>query len=1042
MNSVIAWLVRNPVAANLMMVFIVVAGLLAAGGVRDELYPEVSSDRIGVEVFYPGAAAREVELAVVLRVEEAIQGIDGIRTIRSTASEEYASVAVELAFGADLGRVLDEVQNNLDAITTFPADVEEPIVRELAVRTAVTYVAVVGHVDVGVLKTLAERIRDELAALPEISQVDIVNAPPYEISIEVSENTLRRHGLTFDEVANAVRGSSLDVPGGSVRGDGGEILLRTFVQAYRGAEYENLLLWARPDGSRLQLGDVATVVDGFAETDQHARFDSAPAIMLAVFRTGDQSAIDIVGAVARHVERLAPRMPEGVSMTLWQNQAARMNDRLGLMLRNGAAAFVLVFGVLLLFLELRLAFWVSVGIPISLLGTIALMPTVDVSFNQISLFAFILVLGIVVDDAIIVGENVFRHQEFRGDGRRGAIDGAQEIAAPVVFAVLTTVASFLPLLFVPGSVGKLFQAIPLVAVPCLVFSLIESLGILPAHLAGHARRGAPGGRPGRPRIAARGLALLSRRVYQPLLDAAVRWRYLTAAIGIAALMLTAGTVIGGRIAFRFLPAVEADTMTASVTMPQGTPSGLTSRAVEEIERAAYRLGARLERDTGIDYVRHVSTAVGDQPTRALAGGPLGPVSTATTPNIGEVTVELAPAETRTLTSVQLGNLWREETGPIPEAVELTFDLSLVDPGADIDVQLAGRDPDLLRSAAAAVRRRLVEYAGVYGITDSFRAGQEEMRLAIKPAAETFGLTQEALGRQVRQAFHGEEAQRIQRGRDDIRVMVRYPRAERRSLANLENMRVRTPDGAAVPFVQVAQVEPGRAPTSITRVNRHRAVNVTASVDPAVTSAGAVLTDLNARVLPEVLADHPGVVHSLEGAQAEQATALRGLRIGFALALLAIYALLAVPLRSYAQPLLIMGAIPFGVVGAVWGHGVMGLDFTIMSMFGVVALTGVVVNDSLILVDVINRRRRAGADIDAATRAAGASRFRPIVLTSVTTFAGLAPLMLERSSQAAFLVPMAVSLAFGVLFATFITLLLVPVWYLILDDTRRATRALV
>ena len=1036
-----------------MMVFIIMSGLLAAASVRVEVFPEIPLDRISIQVPYLGAGPEEVEAGVVVRIEEAIQGIDGIRRIQSTASEGNASVMADLELGADARRVIDEVKNNIDAVTTFPAETEEPIIRELTARNQIVDVAIFGAADFFTLKTLAERLRDGLSALPEITLTEIVSAPRYEISIEVSEVALRRHGFTFDDVADAVRRSSLDLPGGSVRTDGGEILLRTIGQAYRGRDYQDLVLWTRPDGTRLRLGDVAAVVDGFADTDQHARFDGYPAVMVSVFRTGDQSALDIAAAVHRHVESAQAQLPAGISMVVWQDQAVLLDDRLALMRRNGIAGFVLVFAVLALFLELRLAFWVTLGIPVSFLGAVALMPGLDVSVNDISLFAFIVVLGIMVDDAVIVGENIRRHQERHGDGLRGSIEGAQEVAKPVIFAVLTTAAAFLPLMFVPGIVGRSLRVIPLVVIPCLLFSLVESLGILPAHLSHPSRRGAPGAWRRVQRRVAAGLAWLVRAAYRPLLDAALRWRYVTAASGVATLILAGGMVLGGWAAFRFLPPVEADFMTAAVRMPLGSPVDSTSAAVGRLEDGAARLRERLARETGMDYVRHVAATVGDQPMLARAGGPVGPLEALSASNVGEVTVELAPAGARVYTSEELGALWREMTAPIPEAVEVTFETSLIALGNDIDVQLSGPDLDRLRAAAAEIRTRLTEYAGVYEISDSFLAGKQELQIGIKPAAELFGLTLQDLGRQVRQAFYGEEAQRIQRGRDDVRVMVRYPRDDRRSLGALDDMRIRTPGGGEVPFRQVARVEPGRGFASIGRVDRNRTVHVTASVDPTVASAGAVIDELRTRLLPAVLAGHPGVSYSFQGIQAEQEDALGSLLRGFVLAMLAVFAMLAVPLRSYVQPVIILVAVPFGLVGAVWGHMAMGLDFTLMSVLGLVALSGVVIDDSLIMVAFINRARsRAGArssdgrrvgagDLRRAIGEAASARFRPILLTSLTTFFGLAPLMLERNIQAMFLVPMAVSLAFGGLFATIITLILVPAAYLIVDDLERVARSL-
>ena len=1059
MNRAIMWLAGNPVAANLLMVLIVVSGLMAAATIRVEVFPEVELDRISIRVPYLGAAPEEVEAGVVLRVEESIQNVDGIKEIVSTAAEGSASIVVELELGADPQQVFHEVTNNVQEITTFPIETERPIVRELATRSKVMDIAIAGDTDVAVLKTIAERVRDGLVAMPDVSQVEIVSVPQYEISIEVSEVALRRHQITFDQVANAVRRSSLDVPGGSLRTERGEILLRTVGQAYRGAEYENLVFWTRPDGSRLLLSDVATVVDGFAETDQQARFDQVTAVTVSVYRSGEQSALTVAAAVRDYVERAEAWLPEGITLTVWQDQTQALSDRLAIMLTNGAMGFVLVLVVLSLFLRMRLALWVSLGVPISFLGAIAVVPHLDMTVNMVSCFALILVLGVLVDDAIMVGENIHRHQETHGNGLRGAIEGAQEISKPVIYAVLTTAAAFLPLLFVPGAFGKIFRIIPIVVIPCLLFSLVESLGILPAHLAHTRRSGPPGPWRRLQQRFANGLTWLVRKGYEPLLEAALRWRYVTAAVGLSALMLTAGIALGGWTSFRFFPSIENEFMSASVTMPLGTPVEVTSEAIARFEAGAARLRARLNDETGTDYFRHVATVIGDQPSQA-AGGRLGDIGLAdgADAHLGEVTIELAPAELRTYSSEQLGLMWRDETGPVPEAVAIELDTSLLDPGEDVDVQLSGPDLEQLRTAADRIKDRLRVYSGVYAISDSLRTGKEEVRLDIRPAAETLGLTLQDLGNQVRQAFYGEEVQRIQRGREDIRVMVRYPRDERRSVGDLENLRIRTPDGGQVPFNLVAQMEPGRGFASIQRVDRNRSVNVTASVDPQVSSAGEVIADLEERILPELLADFPDVFYSFRGAQAQQEDTVAALRLGFVQSVLMIFALLAIPLRSYVQPLIIMGAIPFGIVGAFWGHLLMGLDVTFMSFFGFVALAGVVVNDSLVMVDFINRERRLGdgADrtehdiplsqpaaigIEQAIRRAGSQRFRPIVLTSLTTFAGLVPMMADRSLQAAFFIPMAVSLAFGVMFATFVTLLLVPIAYLILLDLQRLPRRL-
>ena len=1036
----IDWFARNPVAANLLMVFIIVSGLIGLFNIRGETFPEIELDMVSIQVPYLGAAPEEVEEGVCIRIEEAIQGIDGIEQITSTADEGSGTVLVEVGLGADTRRVLDDIKSNVDAIETFPEETEKPIITEMLARFRVVDIAVSGEADEFTLKAIAERVRDDLAAQPGISLVEFASARPYEISIEVSEDALRRHGLTFDDVAMAVRRSSLDLPGGSVRADSGEILLRTIGQAYRGAEFERLVVLARPDGTRLRLGDVATVVDGFAETDQFGRFDGRPTMLVSIFRTGEQSDMEIARAVDDYMARAQVTLPEGIALTVWMNQADILIDRLSLMLRSGVMGFALVFVMLALFLELRLAFWVSLGIPISFLGAIMLMPVMDVTANVVSTFAFIMVLGIVVDDAIIVGENIHRHQQRDPDRLRASIAGAQEIATPVTFAVLTTVAAFSPLLFVPGMMGKMMIFVPMVVIPCLLFSLVESLNILPAHL-GHRRQGGRGLWHWFQSHFADGLERFIDRVYRPVLALGLRWRYLSLAVGLSTLVVTGGMVAAGWIAFHFFPSPEATVISASITMPLGTPPSATSDAIQQLEDGAERLRQEVLEQAGIDVIRHVYAAVGDQPMGGDGPGPFRALGGASSGHLGQVMLELVPPDSRPQRAEELNNRWRELTGPIPQATELTYTASAATAGSDVDVMLVGPDVAQMQAAAERLKQHLRAYTGVYDITDSFRAGKEEIKLGITPAAETLGLTLQDLGRQVRQAFYGEETQRIQRGRDDIRVMVRYPADQRRSLGDLEGMRIRTPEGGEVPFSHVAVVEPGRGFASIKRVDRNRAINVMASVDETVTSTGTVNGYLASNVLPQVLAEHPGVRYEFEGVQAEQRDAIGGLQTGFTLAMFGIFALLAIPLKSYIQPLIIMSAIPFGFVGAVWGHVIMGENVSLMSTMGIVALSGVVVNDSLVMVDFINRQRRRGGSVLQAVQEAGAARFRPILLTSLTTFAGLAPLLFEQSTQADFLKPMAISLAFGVVFATFITLILVPTSYMILEDFKWLWRRL-
>ncbi|MDH3628769.1 MAG: efflux RND transporter permease subunit [Acidobacteriota bacterium] len=1053
MNRAIEWFATNTVAANLIMVLVIVGGLVSIVGlplgkinidsaIRQEVFPEFSLDLLTITVPYLGASPEEVEEAVCVRIEEAILGVDGVKRVTSNAAEGMGVATVELMLGEDIRRVLDDVRSRIDAIDTFPAETERPVIRELTNRREVIDIAVSGPADTRALRHLADRVRDDLARLPEITLTEVSTSREFEISIEVSEADLRRHGLTLGFVADAVRRSSLDLPGGQVKTEGGEILLRTSGQAETGVQFESLVLLARPDGTRLLLGDVATVRDGFADTDQWARFNGHPAQIVQVFRVGDQDALSIASAVENYIERVEPTLPEGIELTTWNDASRILRGRRDLLARNGMTGLALVFLNLALFLRFRLSFWVGIGLVIAFLGAFWMMPMLDVSINLISLFAFILVLGIVVDDAIVVAENIHSHQRRHGDMLRGAIEGAQEMAIPVTFAVLTTVAAFSPLLSVPGSTGKVMAVIPLIVIPCLLWSLVESLWVLPAHLAHgdrplteshgwlatHWNRVQQG--------VAGGLRKFIARVYQPALDFALEWRYLTLAVGLALLILTGAMIKSGTVRFIFFPNVESDIIAASITLPPGTPAQQTSEAVRTLEEAAERLRTEVVAETGQDPFVNLVAVVGEHPfSRAQAQNGGGFAAREISANLGELTIELLPSEERSIGSEDLANRWREMAGRIPDAIQTSFTSSLFSPGDDVNVQLTGPDLDELRLVADQLKTELGNFAGVYQISDSFRDGKRQIDLDIKPRAEILGLTRSDLARQVRQAFYGEEAQRIQRGRDDVRVMVRFPEDERRSLANLENMRVRTPSGDEIPFSTVAAVRDGRGYASVRRVDRRRAINVTADVDAAQATPGKIIEQVQRELLPGILRDHPAVGYTFEGQQSEQRETLGGLMRGFVVALIVIFALLAVPLRSYLQPVLIMVAIPFGLVGAVWGHVVLGMPLTILSMFGLVALTGVVVNDSLVLVHHINRQRETASTVFDAVRNSGASRFRPILLTSMTTFFGLVPLMLERSMQARFLIPMAVSVAFGVVFATLITLGLVPSCYLILEDIR-------
>jgi len=1036
-RTAIGWFARNHVAANLVMFLLLIAGCVALPAIKQEIFPGISLDVVSVSVDYPGASPAQVEEAICVRIEEELQGLQGIKRIRSTASEGRGSVVVELMAGEDVRRRMDEIRNRVDGIESFPEDARSPQVTQADIRIQVLDVAVAGPLAERELKQLGKLVRDDLANLPEITDVELVATRNDEVSIELSEHEMRRHGLGFDDVVAAVRRSSLDLPGGSIRTESGEIMLRTRGQAYHGSEFARIPLISRHDGTRLTVGDVATVVDGFEDGELVSRFDGQPAVLVQVYRVGQQSALEISRAVNEYLEAKQSELPAGVSLTIAQNDARFLRERIETLLGAGRSGFVLVLLTLALFLRLRLALWVSLGIPLSFLGTLALMPSLDLSINLISLLAFIVVLGIVVDDAIVVGENIHCEQLASGESLLGAIRGATGVSVPVIFGVLTTVAAFAPMLWVPGPMGRMVRVIPMVVILCLLFSLFESLFILPAHLAHGSSIDTPPGnrisarwRRFQDRIAA-GLQSFIDRRYGPLLDRSLEWRYLTTALGIFTLLVTVGLLGGGWLRFHFQPEVEGEVTVAYLTMPQGTPYTITADGVAQLADAA----RSVEGDLGGKLFVHVHTTVGQQPYKIKqAEGPASFVAAhAKGGNLGEVQIQVTPAEGRDMTLAAITRRWREAAGQVPGAEELVFSSSILSAGSPVEIELRGPDLDGLRAAAQLLKRQLGRFPGVLDIRDSFRGGKQELDLEILPSAEALGISAHDLGRQVRQAFHGEEAQRVQRGRDDVRVMVRYPASERRSLADLENMRIRAADGTAVPFASVAQIHVGEGFSSIRRIDRRRVISVVAQVDDATTNANEVLAALRQGPLRELGQRFPAVEVSFGGEQREQSEFLSSLARGWLIALFVIYALIAIPLRSYSQPLVIMSAIPFGLVGAAVGHILMRYDFSMMSVIGIVAVSGVVVNDSLVLIDQVNKNRARGRSTGVAMSQACRSRFRAIMLTSLTTFVGLTPLLLETSVQSRLLIPMAIALAFGVLFATGVTLLVIPAHYLILED---------
>jgi HAE1 family hydrophobic/amphiphilic exporter-1 len=1061
MHALGQWSIRNNVTINLIVIFIMVAGVLTMMKMRREMFPQFSLDMIYVSVPYPGASPEEVEEGICIKIEEQIEGIEGIARMLSTGREGEGSVLVELEAGTDARKLLDEIKAEVDRITTFPEEAEEPFIIEVVRRDPTIYLAVFGDTDEKILRTTAEKIRDDLleAESPpsragglagllnavidllkvkqpdRITQIDLVGVRPYEIAVEVSENDLRRFGLSFDQVVQAVRTGSIDLPGGRIKTEQGEILVRAKGQLYTGQEFEELPLITLPDGTVVGLGQVARVIDGFSDVDVRARFNGKPAALVSVNRTGGQDAIEIARIAKDYIARNRDQVPPEIQLAVWGDLSVMVQDRIDLLLRNGVQGILLVFLGLALFLNIRLAFWVAMGIPMSFMGAFMVLAVLDQTVNMISLFAFIMTLGILVDDAIIVGENVYTHYSRGKSPAAAVVDGLKEVGGPVVMAVTTTMVAFVPLLFVTGIMGKFIAVMPMAVIAILGVSLFEALVILPSHL-DHALRASERKEERfswHERIRRRvenGLNFVVDKLYAPAALYGVRNKYFTLAIGIGVLIISLGIVKGGYVPFVFFPKGESDWIIADLSYPLGTPYEITENTVAHIEKSAFALNDDYPEFTAKNgpLTENVFSLVGAIPRRDWKPEEYGS-------HVGVIWIEIAPSEVRhKLSTSEVMAAWRHRIGEIPGVESLTFATVEGGPaGNAIEIQLSGHDFDQLRQANEEVKRELATYPGTMDISDNFKPGKQERRLTIRPGARSLGVTMRDIARQTRQAFYGEEALRIQRGRDDVKVLVRYAESDRRSLGGIEDMRIRTSDGREIPVDEVALVSIGRAYSTINRVDRKRTITVTSDIDEAVANAGAIVAELKSDFLPKLVERYPGLSYDLEGQEKRTAESLDSLQSGYILALMGIFLLLAYQFRSYVQPIIIMAAIPFGLIGAIFGHLVMGMQFTMISTFGIVALSGIVVNDSLILIDFINRAVRDGMDVEAAVVESGRARFRAVLLTSLTTIAGLLPLLLERSFQAQFLIPMAVSICFGLVASTVLTLLFVPSLYMIVHE---------
>ncbi len=1034
MKRVLAAFARNTVFANIILVLIFLSGGIATLSMIRENFPEFSLDMITISVPYPGADPEEVEEGISRKIEEAIEGLEGVKKYTTTSSENVGTANIEVKEDYDVGDVLEKVRSRVDAISSFPVDAEKPVITELTLKDPVMLLYFSGDMSEQRIKEWSERIKDEIQQLPEVSQVEIFGAREYEINIEVSEKRLREYGLSFDRVVDAVRSNNLNLAGGTIRAQGEEIRVRTMGRKYTGETLSSIVVLARPEGEIITLDRIATINDGFTEDPINALINGEPSVLLIVYKTQEEDALVISEAVQKYISQKELQLPAGSNIKILYDNTDMLRSRIDLLVRNGIIGLMIVFILLWTFLNARLSFWGGMGIPISIAGALTILWAVGGTINMISLFGLIMVLGIVVDDAIVVGEAIYFHRKEGKPPLKAAVDGVIEVGMPVIAAVLTTIVAFIPLLYVSGIMGKFIAIMPVVVISCLAVSLVECLLLLPAHLSHLPDPNVRNNNMNRlarrletvHRLTSSGMEWFVARIYTPILSKALYYRYISFCIAISVLLLTIGLVRGGILKFEVFPEIDGFIMTSTVEFPSGTPPDVTSQAIEKIDAALLRLAAQTQTRSGDPMIEDRLSLIGQTLENLPRSGP----------HLGSVQAILLDSDRRGIHSKDLMVRWEKEIGPIPGVKSLTFTgLQAGPPGSPIEVWLQGHDMNDILGAADDLMERLRKFEGVYQIRSDFSQGKNELRLELKPEARTLGLTVDDLARQVYTGYYGDEAVRIQRGRDDIRIKVRYTADERSRISDLERVRIRTPSGNEVPLISVADISFAPGYSIITRTNGMRRVAVSADVDTSKANANEIFSELDLNFFPQLKRRYPGLHVSLQGEQKKMRESFDSLFVGYPLAILGIFIIIATMFRSYAQPFVILFTVPFGIIGAVLGHLLLGYDLSIMSVFGMVALTGVVVNDAIVLIERVNENIAEGMLFFDAILNGGARRFRAIFLTSLSTVGGLAPLIMETDLQAKFLIPMALSIAAGIAFATVLTLLIVPSLLSLLSDCR-------
>ena len=1051
MKKIITWFVDNIVVANLLMILIFVGGFFTLSKIKMEIFPSFAVDVVTVSVLYPGASPENVEKNICIPIEESIQGISGIKKITSGSSSGYGVVAVEVMAGEDVDFIKDEIQNSVDRIKTFPKDIEKPMVNQIVRNNQVLFVTLSGKMDEKSLDILTKEVKDEIDSIDGIDLTQIAINRSGAINIEIDEKKIANHGISTRDIKFAINNNMVELPGGKIENNYSQKTIRIEQTAYSKEQIGDINIY-NSDRRKIKLKDIANITEGFDGDEIKPFFNGKPCSYIAVYRVGNQNAIDISDKVNSYIDIKKNDLPEGIEISAWADESKYLRGRIDLLVKNAWIGLILVMFVLSMFLKPKLSFWVSLGIPISFLGALWFFPILDVSINMLSLFTFILVLGIVVDDAIVVGENFYQYKQKGLESRSAAIKGAYEVSKPVIFAVLTTMVTFSPMLFISGASGNVWKIFPLVVIPILFFSLFESLTILPAHLA-HSKD-----KESRFKIIRRisrywgrirfkineTLFYVIDNYYSPFLSKCLKRNVTSISVFVSIIILVIGLIYSGVIKFNFFPGLEADNVRVQLEYPKGTPIQQTEKGVAKISETLKKL--ELEYDGEIDSAKGIilnkQIIIGAQPEKAASSGRGSSTeSSYSGANLGEVLIELSPGEYRDVKAEDIADKWRALIGDIPGVKDLSVSTQLFSAGEDIYFQFTSIDGENLNGVVKDFKEILESYPGVYNISDNSDKGNSEIFIKLSSQAEKYGINIKTVSESIRDAFQDAEVASIREGRDEVDIVVGYPSFDKTSLENLENLRVQVEANPAKPkkfakLKDVCVIEIKEGYSNINRVNRNRALSVTANVNSNVSNANDIVSSIEKKDMPLLLEKYKNVNYSLEGQQREQSENLDSLKNNYILALFVIFILLAIPFKSYVQPFIIMSAIPFGIIGAVLGHLFLGMDFSILSMLGIAALSGVVVNDSLVMMDYINRINENESNPIVAAKKAGPIRFRPILLTSITTFIGVMPLIFERSLQAKFLVPMAVSLGFGVLFSTFVTLILVPCTYVLIEDLKK------